>query len=106
MMLKRNDSGPMVRTWVLLIIIGVPITFWLSTLPHDVLNTINAAGLFIFMLLLAQPGLFLTFTIATKDKWTWKKRAAIGAPTFLLMVLAIPTTITKLLWPYIYLTGK
>lgn len=101
MMLKRNDAGPMF-TGIVLIIVGVLFAIWLSTMSHDILNRVVDTGLVAFTMLLGQPGVFLAFMIMTKDKWSWKKRVAIGGVTFILLAAAIPMVVSALLSPYIF----
>lgn len=99
-MLSKNDAGPMLIN-LLLIVVGVAVAVWLSTLSQRDLNRVADLSLNWIAILLAQPGVFLAAKIATHNQLTWKRRIAYGGAVFLLLGWAFPAALSAWLSQYV-----
>lgn len=75
------------------------LAIWLLSLPEEERQTIVGRSLNILTLMLAQPGLYFSVSIATRQDKAWPERVALSLAIFSGLAVVLPVCVSTWLSP-------
>lgn len=95
---NRSLAGELLG-YLLLILCGVALMVWFSTLTPGERQTVADRSLSVMTLLLAQPGVFISAKILSNSALAWHKRIFWSVSVFVVLACAIPLGLSNWLQP-------